>query len=87
MVDQTIAKSLGLIKDLTILVHGIPYLVSFIMIQNNVLDSSYSMLLGCPWPKDAKVSHDWGNILSLYKEWVQLELYLLQRNLQHQLSI
>jgi hypothetical protein len=32
MVDQTIAKPLGLIKDLTIFVHGIPYVVTFIVI-------------------------------------------------------
>jgi hypothetical protein len=32
MADQTIAKSLGLIKDLKILVHGIPYVITFIVI-------------------------------------------------------
>ncbi len=32
MVDQTIAKPLGLIKDLKILVHGIPYVITFTMI-------------------------------------------------------
>jgi hypothetical protein len=32
MANQTIAKPLGLIKDLKILVHGIPYVVIFIMI-------------------------------------------------------
>ncbi len=32
MVDQTIAKPLGLIKDLKILVHGIPYVVTFTII-------------------------------------------------------
>ncbi len=26
-----------------------------------VLDSNYSMLLGHPWFKNAKVSHNWGN--------------------------
>ncbi len=26
-----------------------------------MLDSNYSMLLGHPWLKDAKVSHNWGN--------------------------
>ncbi len=26
-----------------------------------MVDSSYSMLLGRPWLKDAKVTHDWGN--------------------------
>ncbi len=61
MADQTIAKPLGLIKDLRIFVHGIPYAMIFIVIQSNVLDSSYSMLLGCPWLRDAKMSHDQGN--------------------------
>jgi hypothetical protein len=32
MVDQTIAKPLGLIKELKILIHGIPYVVTYIMI-------------------------------------------------------
>ncbi len=60
MVDQTIVKPLGLIKDLKIFVHGIPYIVIFTIINSSVLDSSYSMLLKCPWFKDVKVSHDWG---------------------------
>jgi hypothetical protein len=47
MADQTIAKPLGLIKDLKILVHGIPYVVTFTIIQSNVLDFSYLMLFGC----------------------------------------
>ncbi len=61
MADQTIAKPLGLIKDLKFFIHGIPYAVTFTIIQNNVLDSNYFMLLGCPWLRDVKVSHDWGN--------------------------
>jgi hypothetical protein len=59
MANQTIAKPLGLIKDLRILVHGIPYAVTFTIIQSNVLD--YSMLLSRLWLRDVKVSHDWGN--------------------------
>ncbi len=51
-------KLFGLIRDLKIFVHGIPYTVTFIVINNNVLNSSYSMLLGCPWLRDVKVSHD-----------------------------
>jgi hypothetical protein len=47
MANQTIAKPLGLIKDLKILVHGIPYVVTFTIIQSNVLDFSYLMLFGC----------------------------------------
>jgi hypothetical protein len=74
MAYQTIVKPLGLIKDLKILVHGIPYVMTFTIIQSSVLDFSYCTLLGCPWLKDAKVSHGWGNnkldllfILFLYK--------------------
>jgi hypothetical protein len=57
MENQTIAK-LGLIRDLKIFIHGIPYIVTFIVINNIVIDSSYSMLLGHPWLKDAKVSQN-----------------------------
>jgi hypothetical protein len=46
MANQTIAKPLGLIKDLKIFIHNIPYIITFIVINNNVLNSSYSMLLG-----------------------------------------
>jgi hypothetical protein len=59
-VDQTITKPLSLIKDLKIFVHGIPYTITSTVINNNVLNSSYSMLLGRPWLKDDKVCHDWG---------------------------
>jgi hypothetical protein len=66
MAYQTIVKPLGLIRDLKIFVHGIPYTVTFTIINSNVLDSSYSMLLGCPWLKDAKISHNWGtNIVTI----------------------
>jgi hypothetical protein len=58
MVDQTITKPLSLIRDLKIFDHEIPYMVTFTVINKNVLDFSYSMLLECPWSKDAKVSHD-----------------------------
>jgi hypothetical protein len=61
MAYQTIAKLLSLIKDLKILVHGIPYAVTLTIIQNSVLDSNYFILLGHPWLTDVKVSHDWDN--------------------------
>jgi hypothetical protein len=41
MANQTIAKPLGLIRDLKTFVHGIPYKVIFIVINSNVLVSSY----------------------------------------------
>ncbi len=66
MADQTITKPVGLIRDLKIYVHDIPYKTTFTVFQNNVVDSSYSMLLGRPWLRDAKVAHDWGsNILTI----------------------
>jgi len=61
MTDQIIAQALGLIKDFRILVHGIPYVMTFTIIHNSGLDSNYSMLLGRPWLQDAKMFHDWGN--------------------------
>ncbi len=66
MVDQTITKPFSLVMDLKIFVHGIPYTITFTVINNNVLNSNYSMFLGHPWLKDAKVSHDWGiNIITI----------------------
>jgi hypothetical protein len=44
-----------------IYVHGIPYITTFIVLHNIVVDFSYSMLLGRPWLKDVKVTHDWGS--------------------------
>jgi hypothetical protein len=58
MVDQTITKTMGLIKDLKIYVQGFPYIIMFTILQNNVVDFSYSMLLRRPWLRDAKVAHD-----------------------------
>ncbi len=60
MANQTTIKLVGLIRDLKIYVHGIPYITTFIILQNSVVDSNYSMLLRRPWLKDAKVAHDWG---------------------------
>jgi len=42
MVDQTITKLVGLIKDLKILIHGIPYTKMFTIMKNSVFDSNYS---------------------------------------------
>ncbi len=36
MVDQTTIKLVGLIKNLKIYVHGIPYIIVFTILQNNV---------------------------------------------------
>jgi hypothetical protein len=63
---ETTTKLVGWVKDMKIYVHGIPYIIMFIVLQNSVVNSSYSMLLGRPWLKDAKMTHDWGcNIVTL----------------------
>jgi hypothetical protein len=70
MADQTIAKPLGLIRNLKIFIHGIAYIITFIVINSNVLDSSYSMLSRCLWLRDAKNPMIGEPILLPYKEQV-----------------
>jgi hypothetical protein len=41
MVNQTTTKLVGLIKDLKIFIHEIPYTMTFTRMQNNLLDSTY----------------------------------------------
>jgi hypothetical protein len=48
MVNQTTTKPMKLIKDMKIYVHEIFYITTFTILQNSVVDSSYSMLLGRP---------------------------------------
>jgi hypothetical protein len=67
MVDQTTTKPVGLIRDLKIYVHNILYITTFIILKNNVVDSSYPMLLGRLWLRDAKVAHVGGITLLPYK--------------------
>jgi hypothetical protein len=52
---------MGLIHDLKIYVHNIPYIAMFILLYNSVIDISYSMLLKRPWLRGARVTQDWGN--------------------------
>jgi hypothetical protein len=61
MVDQSMTTPLGIINHLKIHIHGIPYIATFIVLKNNVVDYNYYMLLGRPWLRDAKVTHVWGN--------------------------
>jgi hypothetical protein len=48
MTYHNMTKPLGIIKHLKIQIHGIPYVATFIVLQNIVVDFSYSMLLGRP---------------------------------------
>jgi hypothetical protein len=66
MVDQTTTKLVGLIRYLKIYVHGVLYIITFTILQNNVVDLNDSMLLGRPWLKDVKVTRDWrSNIVTI----------------------
>jgi hypothetical protein len=58
MANHTTIKPVGLIHDLKIYVHNTPYVTMFIMLQNSVTYATYSVMLGRPWLKDAKVAHD-----------------------------
>ncbi len=42
-------------------IHGIPYITTFIVLKNSVVDSNYSTLLRKLWFRNVKVTHDWGN--------------------------
>ncbi len=55
------ARTLGIIMNFKIHIYGILYLTTFITLKNNVIDFSFYVLLGGPWFRDAKVTHDWGN--------------------------
>jgi hypothetical protein len=58
MANHNMTKPLRIIKNLNIHIHGIPYVATFNVLQNNVVDSNYFMLLGKPWLRYAKVTHD-----------------------------
>lgn len=58
MGDQSMTRPLEIIMNLNIHIHGIPYINTFIVLKNSVVDSSYFILIGIPWLKDAKVTHD-----------------------------
>ena len=61
MANATIAKPTGLLRDVKIHIHGIPYIVTLTVIDCQTIKSDYSMLLGRPWLRNAKVMHDWAN--------------------------
>ena len=49
MANGTITKPTGLLRDVKIHIHGIPYIVTFTIIDCQTIKSDYSMLLGRPW--------------------------------------
>ncbi len=82
MAKQTIVKPLGLIKDLKKILHGILYSFTFTIIHNSVLDSNYSMLLGCPWLEDVKAFHDWVNNIIIFQRTSTIRSILVTKKLR-----
>jgi hypothetical protein len=61
MADHSMIRPLRIIRNSKIHIDGIPYIATFIVLKNSVVDYSYSMLLRRLWLRDPKVTHDWGN--------------------------
>ena len=61
MANETIAKPTGLLRDVKIHIYCIPYIVTLTVIDCQTIKSDYSVLLGRPWLRNAKVIHDWAN--------------------------
>ena len=57
MANGTLAQPKGLIRDVKIHIHGIPYIVTLIVIGCSTVKLNYRMLLGRPWLRHA----NWGN--------------------------
>ncbi len=58
-------KPLKIIINLKIHIYVIPYIATFTILKNIVVDSNYFMLVGRPWLRDAKVTHDQGNNVNI----------------------
>ena len=61
MANRTIAKPTGLLRDVKIHIHSIPYIMTLTVIDCQTIKSDYSMLLGRSWLRNAKVRHDWAD--------------------------
>jgi hypothetical protein len=61
MVDQRKVQQIGLIRNLKINLVGCDYKISIIVLNMENEMEAYSMLLGWPWLKLAKVHHNWSD--------------------------
>jgi hypothetical protein len=48
MANQSMTRPLGIIKNLKIHIHGIPYIATFTILKNNLVNYSYFMLIRKP---------------------------------------
>ncbi len=60
MVNFSFSKPLGIIPNIKIKIHGMPYIITFMVMNKKSVDPTYSMLLTHPWLWDAKVIHSQG---------------------------
>ena len=59
MADQRRVQPIGMLRSQTRKIHGIQFLVNFVVLQMDEEAKSYSMLLGRPRFKTAKLKQDW----------------------------
>ncbi len=81
MANQNMIRPLGIIRNLKIHIHGIPYITTFTVLKKRVVDSSYSMLLKRPWLKDAKVILDCNNNVIIVQGNGTIKTILINRKL------
>jgi hypothetical protein len=61
MADQQKVQPIGLIMNLKISLASCDYKISIIVLNMDNGVEAYSMLLGLPWLKLAKIHHNWGD--------------------------
>ena len=66
MADQRRVRPLGILRDIVLDVGGISFAMAFVVMGMEDTAEEYSMLLGRPWLRQAKVRHNWeANQLSI----------------------
>ena len=61
LADQRRVTPLGLVKNVSVRVAGIRFLIAFVVMDLPLHSSSFSILLGRPWLKVVAVMRDWKN--------------------------
>jgi hypothetical protein len=80
MVGWSMNTPLIIIINLKIHIHGIPYVATFTVLQNNAVDFNYYMLLRRPWSKMQKLHMTRATMSLLFKVMEQSQQYQLTRN-------
>ena len=61
MADQRRVQPIGMLRGQTLKVHGMSFQTNFVVLKMQDAGNAYSMLLGRPWFKSAKLKQDWEN--------------------------